>query len=57
MKALKAAAPVHVEGVRTHFFDLLSAAQVRQLATVFERVAAELAVDDDGDGAEAGAGD
>ena len=37
--ALAAAAPGHVEGVRTHLFDRLTAEQVDQLRTISEAVA------------------
>jgi DNA-binding MarR family transcriptional regulator len=36
--ALEAAAPVHVEGVRTHFFDQLDAEQLEELRRISERV-------------------
>jgi DNA-binding MarR family transcriptional regulator len=36
--ALKAAAPGHVTGVRTHLFDQLSESQVRQLRRISESV-------------------
>lgn len=36
--ALEAAAPVHVEGVRTHFFDLLGVEQLEELRRSSERV-------------------
>jgi DNA-binding MarR family transcriptional regulator len=36
--ALEAAAPVHVEGVRTHFFDQLDVAQLEELRRISERV-------------------
>ena len=36
--ALEAAAPVHVEGVRTHFFDQLDAQQLEELRRISERV-------------------
>jgi DNA-binding MarR family transcriptional regulator len=36
--ALAAAAPGHVEGVRTHLFDPLSAEQVRQLGEIADQV-------------------
>ena len=39
---LAAAAPGHVEGVRTHLFDQLRADQVRQLREVFEAIADHL---------------
>jgi DNA-binding MarR family transcriptional regulator len=37
--ALAAAAPGHVEGVRSHLFDRLTAAQVKQLGEICESVA------------------
>jgi DNA-binding MarR family transcriptional regulator len=40
--ALAAAAPGHVEGVRDHLFDPLSAAQIQQLREISERIVAEL---------------
>ena len=40
--ALEAAAPGHVEGVRRHLFDQLSAEQVRQLGEICAAVAAHL---------------
>ena len=40
--ALAAAAPGHVEGVRSHLFDPLSAAQVRQLGQIAQQVLDEL---------------
>lgn len=40
--ALESAAPVHVEGVRTHLFDQLTAEQVAQLRTISEAVASHL---------------
>jgi DNA-binding MarR family transcriptional regulator len=36
--ALEAAAPVHVDGVRTHLFDQLSAAQLDELRTISEQI-------------------
>ncbi|HWH31721.1 MAG TPA: MarR family transcriptional regulator [Egibacteraceae bacterium] len=39
---LQAAAPGHVEGVRTHLFDQLSAEQVAQLRQISEAVVAHL---------------
>ncbi len=39
---LAAAAPVHVEGVRTHLFDQLNAEQVRQLRRMSDAVADHL---------------
>ena len=36
--ALEAAAPVHVEGVRTHLFDQLSSTQLEQLRAISERI-------------------
>ena len=40
--ALEAAAPAHVEGVRTHLFDPLTPAQVAQLGDICTTVAAHL---------------
>jgi DNA-binding MarR family transcriptional regulator len=40
--ALAAAAPGHVETVRTHVFDQLTPAQVKQLRTISERIRTEL---------------
>jgi DNA-binding MarR family transcriptional regulator len=40
--ALAGAAPGHVEGVRSHLFDVLSPAQIQQLREISERIAAEL---------------
>ncbi len=40
--ALAAAAPGHVEGVRTHLFDPLTAVQVRQLREISERIVSRL---------------
>jgi DNA-binding MarR family transcriptional regulator len=40
--ALAAAAPGHVEGVRTHLFDPLSPTQIGQLREISERIVAEL---------------
>ena len=37
---LEKAAPVHVDGVRRHFFDHLSREQVRDLGLAFEAVRA-----------------
>jgi DNA-binding MarR family transcriptional regulator len=45
--ALAAAAPGHVEGVRSHLFDPLSAEQIGQLRAISERIAAELSELDD----------
>jgi DNA-binding MarR family transcriptional regulator len=36
--ALQAAAPVHVESVRTHLFDVLDAEQLSQLRTISSRI-------------------
>jgi DNA-binding MarR family transcriptional regulator len=38
MRALEAAAPVHVEGVRTHLFDVLGTKQVEELRAISERI-------------------
>ena len=40
--ALAAAAPGHVEGVRRHLFDVLTPAQVRELAAISERLLTRL---------------
>jgi DNA-binding MarR family transcriptional regulator len=40
--ALAAAAPGHVEGVRTHLFDPLSPEQTGQLREISERIVAQL---------------
>ena len=40
--ALEAAAPVHVEGVRTHLFDQLSPDQVKELRSMMESVLGHL---------------
>jgi DNA-binding MarR family transcriptional regulator len=37
-RALEAAAPVHVEGVRTHLFDVLSTKQIEELGAISERI-------------------
>ena len=42
-RILEAAAPGHVEGVRTHLFDVLTPAQVDQLATISAAVLEGLA--------------
>ncbi|MGI8697118.1 MAG: MarR family winged helix-turn-helix transcriptional regulator, partial [Mycobacteriales bacterium] len=42
-RALAAAAPGHAESVRTHLIGLLTPTQVRQLATISEKVTAHLA--------------
>lgn len=42
MTALAAAAPGHVDGVRTHLFDQLTAEQVIQLQQISERIAGQL---------------
>ena len=36
--ALEAAAPIHVEGVRTHLFDQLTPRQLEQLRVISERI-------------------
>ncbi len=41
--ALEEAAPVHVEGVRTHLFDQLSPEQVRALQDIGQTLQAHLA--------------
>jgi DNA-binding MarR family transcriptional regulator len=40
--ALEAAAPVHVEGVRTHLFDLLTPEQVSSLRDIGETLVRHL---------------
>ena len=42
-KAIEAAAPGHVEGVRRHFMDLLTPAELETLSTVARRVLDKLA--------------
>jgi DNA-binding MarR family transcriptional regulator len=42
MATLRAAAPIHVEGVRAHLFDQLTAEQVAQLRTISDRILAHL---------------
>jgi DNA-binding MarR family transcriptional regulator len=42
LDALKAAAPGHVDGVRTHLFDPLSPEQITQLREISETIAAKL---------------
>lgn len=42
MDTLRAAAPVHVEGVRTHLFDQLTPEQVTQLRAISEKILAHL---------------
>ncbi len=44
-KAIEAAAPGHVEGVRRHFIDLLTPTELETLATVARRVLDKLAAD------------
>ena len=39
------AAPVHVEGVRTHLLDTMSPAEFEQLGEIMERVATKLRQD------------
>ncbi|GAA2793372.1 MarR family winged helix-turn-helix transcriptional regulator [Kribbella solani] len=41
-KAIDAAAPDHVEAVRSYFFDRLSVAEQEQLTTLLDRIAADL---------------
>jgi DNA-binding MarR family transcriptional regulator len=41
-RVLENAAPTHVEGVRTHLFDQLTPAQVKQLAAISNAVASHL---------------
>lgn len=38
MDTLRAAAPIHVEGVRSHLFDQLSPEQIGQLRTISEAI-------------------
>ncbi len=38
MDTLRAAAPIHVEGVRTHLFDQLTREQIDQLRTISEAI-------------------
>ena len=53
-QAITAAAPPHVESVRRHFIDLLTAEQIRVLGEIAERVTAHLAsVQDDRTGSDA----
>ena len=47
--AIEAAAPVHVDNVRRHFVDLVTAAELRTLNAVARRVLDRLADDDAGD--------
>jgi DNA-binding MarR family transcriptional regulator len=42
MDTLRAAAPIHVEGVRAHLFDQLTPEQVAQLRTISERILGHL---------------
>jgi DNA-binding MarR family transcriptional regulator len=42
MQTLEAAAPIHVEGVRTHLFDQLTPEQVGQLRTISEAILTHL---------------
>jgi DNA-binding MarR family transcriptional regulator len=44
MQTLRAAAPLHVEGVRTHLFDQLTPAEVDQLRKISEAVRDHLTV-------------
>ena len=44
-KAIEAAAPQHVEGVRRHFIDLLSPTELKTLSTVAGRVLSKLSDD------------
>ncbi|MGH8889657.1 MAG: MarR family winged helix-turn-helix transcriptional regulator [Acidothermaceae bacterium] len=53
--ALEAAAPVHVEGVRSHLFDQLTPDQVRQLGEICTAVADHLRADRPDSSADAGA--
>lgn len=43
MAALEKAAPIHVESVRTHLFDVLNAEQVQQLGQISEALLEHLA--------------
>jgi DNA-binding MarR family transcriptional regulator len=47
MKTLRAAAPIHVEGVRTHLFDQLTPAQVVQLRKISEALRDHLSAAND----------
>jgi DNA-binding MarR family transcriptional regulator len=47
MKTLRAAAPIHVEGVRTHLFDQLTPAQVSQLRKISEALRDHLSTAND----------
>jgi DNA-binding MarR family transcriptional regulator len=47
MKTLRAAAPIHVEGVRTHLFDQLTPAQVGQLRKISEALRDHLSAAND----------
>jgi DNA-binding MarR family transcriptional regulator len=47
MKTLRAAAPIHVEGVRTHLFDQLTPAQVSQLRKISEALRDHLSAAND----------
>jgi DNA-binding MarR family transcriptional regulator len=42
METLRAAAPIHVEGVRSHLFDQLTPEQVEQLRTISEAISKQL---------------
>lgn len=42
MDTLRAAAPIHVEGVRAHLFDQLTPEQVAQLRAISERILGHL---------------
>jgi DNA-binding MarR family transcriptional regulator len=42
MDTLRAAAPIHVEGVRSHLFDQLTPEQVGQLRTISESIQKQL---------------
>jgi DNA-binding MarR family transcriptional regulator len=46
--ALEAAAPGHVEGVRTHLFDQLDADQVRQLGEICDAIVTHLGATEEG---------
>jgi DNA-binding MarR family transcriptional regulator len=46
-KAIQGAAPNHAESVQRYFFDLLSDAELKTLAAVFDRVLENLRVDDE----------
>lgn len=49
LAALRAAAPIHLAGVRRHLFDRLTAEQVGQLRAIGEAIAGPLLTDDRAD--------